>query len=379
MCPQSFDWVCGACGYDVQILLIKSNIKVMGKIENYWNAVRARILEPMELPGVARETTARPRDEGGDEGHDGAHVGFFDTADFYFYRSIRYRDVTPNDDCRWGIYIVQGGLDIVVSKFMQYLDSDQDASDAAVEFLATCGRAHYEFDVYAMSCEAILGRWLYPEFQRASRLPQNLRLEDAFVVQRVQQWAAHTGLVGAVSDVLKLWGAESQASTLPARRLGAYLSTAFLDGYKAIDVALRFDQAEWVATIPGELKGECPGPHLIHRQTRLLHSMATSGAGSILLFGQNFPGGRFPTSWATVQGSFICTHSNLATLDGLRKVVVMGSVDLSFNRYLRSLTKINKHIGKIAGGYLRISEELIKEAVLSLLKVDGLKQVISAS
>jgi hypothetical protein len=384
----------------------------MSKIERYWDAVRKRIEADEPIDGDVefsverkKETGAREDNGAGTSTHGGA-PGTASRPNYYFYRSIRYRDRDREHEKKWGIYIVRGGRNIVAARFARYFDTSEEAQDAAVEFLKTCGQAHYEFDIYAMSCEAILGRWIYAAFQSQSRQPQTLRLEDAFVVQRARQWASRHGLVDAVSSVLnELWAAENQASRLPARRLGAYLATALLEGYGKVATTLRFDHAEWVATVPDELKDECPGPHLIgddilpvrpeaceaveltheqklewltQRGIRVLSS-ANDGivVGSVLLCGEEFPGGQFPVKLAQVAGTFTCTHSNLKKVEGLPEVVT-GHVDLSWNPQLQSLGRINNYVTKI-DGCLRLSGDLVTSNILGLLWIGGLEAVIDAS
>lgn len=375
---------------------------MISPVEAYWAAVKARIVDEDELPSDSEDSL----DEnlgGRPAGSRGETVGQLSPLDFYFYRSIRHRSLSEKN--KWGIFIVNEGLDIIADYFRKHTRKHTTATDArtaAIEFLMVCGQAHYQFDIYAMSCEAVLGRWLYPQFQKAEKKSDGLGLEGAMVILRAKEWAARHGLTDAVSDIFSMWSVDRRAARLPTRHLQAYLAFALLNGYRAFPLQVRFDQAEWVTTIPHELASGCPGPAYVSRGSPWPETTSSDGDDSlhtwfnqrgitkysrgsrpgagwiinqdVFLIGEKFDEGRFPEKIDEVDGDFVCIYSNLSVCDGLPSVVT-GNVDLSHNPNLTSLENIYPSINTIGGGKLRLSVETITQSVAGLCCINGLREI----
>ena len=377
----------------------------MSSIENYWYAVKGRIDKLPEScdadGGVGNGVSRMPRVSGPpDDGRSSNSKGapgsrlLRGQANFYRYQSVRFRRGKHD----WGVYVMTGGRDLIADVFAPTCATNADATEAATDFLMTCGTAHYQFDVYAMSAEAMLRKALYLPYQRAAQsvAPQ---LETALVCRLAREWAAPKGLLEPVTRILERWTADHAFDMLPARPLGAYMATALIEGFGALPGKARFDQSEWAQSIPKELARDCPGPHLIKRklressvQQRDANSLspldwlakwgvtAFSESGDefvihqdLVIFGDIFPRGEFPLAIARVEGDFVCQETNLAIAGGLPREIT-GTVDIARNRMLQSLQGIHQTT-KIGGGWMRISERHVKESVLGLICIEGLLQI----
>jgi hypothetical protein len=376
----------------------------MSAIENYWQAVQARAEErpeePRDFDGSMRapwptrgSVGSGTADGGSGEPPSTASVELSMQPDFYCYRSIRFRK-GPHD---WGVYVMTGGRNLVANLFARYFSSDQDAKEAATDFLMACGTAHYRFDVYAMSVEAMLQKWLYIPYRFATRDVAAPRLESALVFHAAEDWAAPRGLSIPVAKILRRWTTDAALNNLPARALGAYAATVLIEGFGALPGNARYDQAEWARSIPEELENGCLGPHDIEcpllcsplqqiakelspedwlaRWRVTDYTLVASDNYRIhqdlVIFGETFPNGKFPVPIEKVEGSFVCQETNMSSTENLPRDID-GNADLSRNREFASLTEIHHRMNRVAGGKLRISERLVKERVLGLFKIKTL-------
>jgi hypothetical protein len=377
----------------------------MSAIENYWYAVKDRIDKLPELCDADGEVdNGVPRlPRGGGTADDGSRSNskgapglrlLWGQANFYRYQSIRFRRGKHD----WGVYVMTGGRDLIADMFAPFCATNADATEAATDFLMTCGTAHYQFDVYAMSAEAMLCKALYLPYQKAtqSAVPQ---LETALVCRVAREWAVPKGLLEPVARILERWTTDHAFHTLPARHLGAYMATALIEGFGALPGRARFDQSEWAQTIPKELARDCPGPHLIKRKLRessvqqrdannlspldWLKKWGVTAFSEIgdefvinqdlVIFGDIFPRGEFPVTIARVEGDFVCQETNLAIAQGLPREIA-GTVDIARNRMLHSLKGIHQTT-RIDGGRMRISDRHVKENVLGLFKIAKLAKL----
>jgi hypothetical protein len=376
-------------------------------IENYLYAVQRRVSEPVKNFDSDHEAKNGPNEpdtrSDGDiwdvlnpaEREETSGSTFCRPAHFYFYKSIRFRAEEPGE---WGVYVMRGGRDLIAKRFGPYCSSDEEATQTANDFLMACGTAHYRFDVFAMSLEAIQQRWLYVPYRKASIGVNAPPLEAAFVHQAALEWAAKRGLTAPVTGILELWTANTVLHLIPRRSLGAYLATALAEGFGALPGPARYDQAEWANTIPETLRDECPGPHVLNQPpmveltadvpstnptsedwlarwgiehyTRLATGDYRLGE-SLVIFGDDFPNGKFPVRITEIDGDFVCQETNLSTVAEL-PTSVCGNADISRNRHLRDFHGVSTHLKSVLGGVLRVSEEFVDSAVLGLLKIKGL-------
>ncbi|AUT75725.1 hypothetical protein C2L64_46200 [Paraburkholderia hospita] len=403
----------------------------MSKIERYWEAVKKRVdggeRIDDEIASVWDERAVGSgvrEDEGAGNCSDSAVAGTAGTAacrsvpNYYFYRSIRHRRRKPQDD--WGIFIISGGRDDVASLFRDAFGSESEARDKADEFLTVCGTAHYRFDVYAMSCEAILGRWLYLPFQKESESAGAVRFEDVYVVACAMEWAARNGVTDAVGKVIDKWTSDTRGRQFSARRLGAYLSTALLDNYASVVRGLRFDQAEWVSTIPRELELGCPPSVSLVRELPCSHEPTGEPLSAeqwfqrwgvskyergerggwvvnqdLWVVGEIFENGRFPLRIEEVHGDFVCVDTNISSFWQTLPGRVTGNVNLSSNRHIKRLSAEQDQPGagndglhglrpdvSIEGFELCISVDSepahsVPTHVLSLFKIRNLQRLVA--
>jgi hypothetical protein len=381
----------------------------MSAIENYWYAVQRRVEEAATMldsnvnttdgattPGTGngpdiRDVVATP------EGHAIAESKNWQPPHFYFYKSIRFH----REPGEWGVFIVTGGRDRIAERFVPYCSSAKEAKQAATRFLMACGEAHYRFDMFAMSLEANERRWLYVPYRLASRIVNVPRLETAFVHQAAMEWAATHGLTAPVAKILERWTSDTVVHNIPRRALGAYLATALMEGFDALLGPARYDQSEWVGSVPAALRDECSGPHVLERPLppesteevlpmRLTPEDWLSRWGvrnyiklengeyclgeTLVIFGDAFEGGQFPFRITAIEGDFVCQETNLSKTDGLPKSIT-GCVDISRNRHLRNLSRIHRHVTSVRGGIVRVSEELVDAAVLGLLRIEGVHHI----
>jgi hypothetical protein len=294
-----------------------------------------------------------------------------------------------------------GGRDRVAKLFGPYCSSDEEATQTANDFLMDCGTAHYRFDVFAMSLEAIQQRWLYVPYCKSSIGVNEPRLEAAFAYQAALEWAAKRGLTAPATRIFELWTANTVLHHIPRRSLGAYLATALADGFGALHGPARYDQAEWANTIPETFRDECPGPHVLSRPLTAEHNgeapstnptpedwlarwgiqkYTKLGTGeyrlgeSLVIFGDAFPHGQFPFRITEIDGDFVCQETNLSTVAQL-PTAVSGNADISRNRHLRNFGYIYKHLKSVHGGVFRVSEEFVDSNVLGLLKIEGIRHI----
>jgi hypothetical protein len=382
----------------------------MSAIKNYWYAVQRRVEETENMLGsvataagptliAAARPVADMRDVVATPENDavvGLHVSH--PPHFYFYKSIRFH----REPGEWGVFVVTGGRDLIAERFLPYCGSADEAERAANEFLMACGKAHYQFDVFAMSLEANQRRWLYVPYRHASRSLTVPRLETAFVHQAAMVWAAKHRLSSPVAKILERWTSNTVVHDIPQRPLGAYLATALAEGFGALVGPARYDQAEWTSFVPESLWEECPGPHVLERplaaENKIADAMQTnptpeewlsrwgvrdyrklqSGeyciAESLTIFGDAFADGQFPFRICEVAGDFVCQETNLSRVEGL-PTIIGGRADISRNRHLRNLSRIHRYVKSVRGGVLRVSEELVDAGVLGLLRIEGVNRI----
>ncbi|WP_158934075.1 hypothetical protein [Burkholderia sp. S171] len=378
----------------------------MSAIDNYWHAVQRRVnerAEHLDSDGERNNRSLEPaaRPGGGDSNPqetEGLSTPLFGSpAHFYCYKSIRFSGA-PGE---WGVYVMTAGRDHVAKLFGPYCSSEEDAEQTANDFLMACGTAHYRFDVFAMSLEAIQRRLLYVPYRKASVGVNAPALEAAFVHQAALEWAATHGLAAPVTGILGLWTTNTVLHHIPKRALGAYMATALAEGFGALLGPARYDQAEWVNTIPEALRDECPGPRVLSRPLTADHNGEAQSTNptpenwlarwgirnytkfkggeyrlgeSLVIFGDVFPDGQFPFHITEIDGDFVCQETNLSTVVQL-PTSVSGNADISRNRHLHDFGGIHKHLKSVRGGVLRVSEELVDSAVLGLLEIKGLRHI----
>ncbi|MFM0378455.1 hypothetical protein PQQ72_15720 [Paraburkholderia strydomiana] len=325
------------------------------RVEAYWRCVERRLPTEEFVEGEELEPRPSQGDESGIAGDESEWLGGPTwlrrtlRPEYYFYRSLRQRDA----EGRWGIFILSGGLSTVTECFSGAIPERERAERLAIEFLNTCGDAHYRFDVYAMSCEGLLRRRRYAQYQREATLPGHVNFEHAYVYHRAHAWAAGNGLEAEVERIFRDWTDDDRGWHWGRRRVCAYVSTVLLDGYGALTQGLRFDQAEWADCLPTEFADECPKMRLASTPAPVLNPARTKRTSeqwlrrwgvsnysrfddetwgvleSVRIIGERFEDGLFPVNIRDVVGDFELIDTNVRDFWQAMPSVVRGSANLS--------------------------------------------------
>ncbi|SDH56046.1 hypothetical protein SAMN04487926_105299 [Paraburkholderia steynii] len=320
------------------------------RVEAYWRCVERRL--PKDELVEVEERRPRPiqGDEAGNADNESEWRGGPKSVtqticpEYYFYRSLRHRDAKG----RWGVFVLSGGVSTLTECLSGAIADREQAERLAIDFLHTCGDAHYRFDIYAMSCEGLLGRRRYAQFHHEAALPGHINFEHTYVYHCAKVWAADNGLDAEVERIFRSWTDDDRGWHWSRRRVGAYLSTALLDGYNALTQGLRFDQAEWVDCLPEEFANECPKVRLSSASLPVLKAVLTArtreqwfqrwgisknkGAvidGPIRIIGENFDDGLFPLAISQVNGDFELIDTNVRDFWQAMPSSVIGNANIS--------------------------------------------------
>ncbi|QCP47872.1 hypothetical protein FAZ95_00930 [Trinickia violacea] len=384
-----------------------------GRVEAFWKAVQRRVRDVCE--SVPPEGQRTPGPEPGSL----SNAPTIGRPEYYFYSSIRNRD----DAGKWGIFILSGGCDVIADVFCARTDDPARANELANEFLRVCGDAHFRFDIYAMSCEGLLGRWRYEGFQHEKRQLGHVDFERVYVVHRAREWANANGLTDEVESILRSWTDDDRGWHWDIRRIGAYLSTALLDGYASVVHGLRFDQAEWANALPEDFAGGCPVHEIASHSRPVLNSILAvrkerdwfrrwgitkffqTNAGRwtvderVQVIGECFEGGRFPLDLEEVKGDFECVDTNVTSFWRTVPCVVRGDVNLSSEMAIGTFSIDERKLrysddkllpGTLVAGTLKVSvlpagngdvaqPGVTAGCALGLLKVRGLTAVVATA
>jgi hypothetical protein len=177
-----------------------------------------------------------------------------------FYKSRRDIEKPPCPG-KWGIFYLEHGIRRIMELIEATYPGHPGLMQLSYEFLRKHERLHFEFDAWALSVEAKIGRSLYDPMKRALRNHLIHQVEEALANHAVWEWSKkkRVDLKEFAYDFMKLQPGAYARFDENKYDLSAELAANLID-WDFSGMARRYDQALWVANIPDELsrRSLCP-------------------------------------------------------------------------------------------------------------------------
>jgi hypothetical protein len=187
---------------------------------------------------------------------------------YAFYKSLRFIDKPPFRG-KWGIFYLRQGIDRVF-ELMQSAHPGFANWKLAYEFLRQHELYHYQFDLYALSLEAVNNKALYEPLKYCYRRHPSHQIEEALANRQAWVWAKRKSIsMGDFAfDFMKLQPNAYSRFDENHFSLRSTLASNLID-LNISSSASRDDHALWVAHIPDELNRRSLCPEYVILPARL--------------------------------------------------------------------------------------------------------------